>query len=149
MAADLPRRILIVEDDQEFVDDLLRSWTPPATVTVARSGQEAVRAIVRNDFDLILLDLSFPHYLSDFDDAEGFHLLAFVRQKLGLRTPVIVVTRNDSVEAREQAKLLGADGFVQKPVDIRELEEAVGPADSWCQVSSRARNAGGKPSGST
>lgn len=117
--------VLIIEDDTEFVDDLLRSWRLPGTVLRATTGSEAVQAILRYRPDLILLDLAFPHYLAEVDGEEGARVLGLIRDQLRLAIPVIVITRDGSLEKRRRTLQLGADGLLEKPVDIRELEQLV------------------------
>lgn len=120
------KSILIVEDDQEFVKDLLAAWSPPGHVRCAGSGREAVQAILEQPPDLILLDLSLPHYLADVNEEEGLSLLCFIRENLRLEVPAIVITRDGSPEALARALALGASGLLRKPISVRELEGAIG-----------------------
>jgi CheY-like chemotaxis protein len=123
--------VLWIEDDVEFVRDLLRLWSPPWRVVHAVSGAEAVQhlaAAQREDEarpDLILLDLFLPHALADTDEGEGLEILRHVRDRLGWSIPVVVLTRETSSGMRRRAKARGASAFVPKPVDVGVLDRVV------------------------
>jgi len=117
--------ILIVDDDLEFINDLLAAWIPPAPVVVAHSGKDAVEYLSRRMPSLVLLDLTLPHYLAPRDDMEGLSILKYVTARYGKRCPVIVVSRESSPEMQARAKSLEASGFIGKPVSIKALEESI------------------------
>ena len=107
-------RILVVEDD-EFVRGLLCSVLEGARFDTSDVG--SVKALhsrrVEERFDAILLDLGLP-------DGDGLDALKQIRDE-GSNVPVVVLTSRTDVEARIAALELGADDYVQKPVDPREL----------------------------
>lgn len=117
--------ILIVEDDGDFVEDLFAMWSPPLPVARASSGREAVEYLRTSAPALVLLDLNLPHYLADDDNAEGLGILSFIRSRSGAEIPVIIITRESSDEIRSRAEALGAQGFLPKPLQISDLEDAV------------------------
>lgn len=117
--------ILLVDDDADFIKDLLAAWIPPAPVTVANSGMSAVEYLSRRMPSLVLLDLTLPHYLAPRDDMEGLSILKYVTARYGRRCPVIVVSKESSPEMQARAKSLEASGFVRKPVSIKALEELI------------------------
>lgn len=117
--------LLIVEDDREFVDDLFTMWSPPLPVARASSGEEAYRYLQTGVPSLVLLDLNLPHYLADNDDGEGLQILTYIRSRIGSDVPVIVVTRENTSEARSYAADLGVSDFLGKPLDVGNLERAV------------------------
>jgi CheY-like chemotaxis protein len=117
--------ILIVDDDAEFIRDLLAAWIPAAPVAVANSGKEAVEYLSERMPSLVLLDLMLPHYLAPRDDMEGLSILKYVKARYGKRCPVIVLSKESSPRMRERVKSLEAAGFVGKPVSIKLLEESI------------------------
>jgi two-component system OmpR family response regulator len=106
-------QILVVDDDPEIALLLSRYLEGQGLgVRVARDGAQARAALARPDFDLVLLDLGLP-------DADGLGLMRELRNHWP--GPVIIVTgRGESVE-RVVGLELGADDYVSKPFDLREL----------------------------
>jgi two-component system OmpR family response regulator len=76
-------------------------------------GETAVHALESETYELVLLDLGLPKI-------DGRELLRRLRG-LGRKLPVIIVTARDSVEARIDGLDLGADDYLIKPFEIREL----------------------------
>ncbi|MFT7246570.1 MAG: two-component system OmpR family response regulator [Candidatus Azotimanducaceae bacterium] len=109
-----PVSILVVEDD-EFVCGLLCSVLESAGFE--SSSENSVQGLhsrrVQEHFDAILLDLGLP-------DGDGLDALRQIRDE-GSNVPVVVLTSRTDVEARITALEIGADDYVQKPVDPREL----------------------------
>ncbi len=111
-SASLPH-VLIVDDDAEIAALLSRylGGNGCRTSTVA-SGAQLRAFLSQHSIDLILLDLGLP-------DEDGLSLLRYLQN--GWRGPVIVVSgRGESVE-RVVGLELGADDYVTKPFDLREL----------------------------
>jgi DNA-binding response OmpR family regulator len=107
------QRILVVDDDPE-IGALLSRYLSSVGFAVAVAGDGAeLRAQLRSsDIDLILLDLGLP-------DEDGLSLLRQFRESW--KGPVIVISgRGDSVE-KVIGLELGADDYVAKPFDLREL----------------------------
>jgi signal transduction histidine kinase/DNA-binding response OmpR family regulator len=98
---DLPEKILILET---ILQDLGQN------VVAARSGREALRRLLEQDFAVILLDVNMP-------DINGFETAALVRQrKRSAHTPIIFITAfNDEMHAAQGYKL-GAVDYIQSPV---------------------------------
>jgi two-component system OmpR family response regulator len=112
MAAARPR-ILVVDDEAEIAQLIARFFAGQGfDVSTAASGALARAALAQHDIDLVLLDLGLP-------DEDGLTLLPDLQARW--RGPVIVVTgRGESVE-RIVGLELGADDYVTKPFDLREL----------------------------
>jgi two-component system cell cycle response regulator DivK len=84
-------------------------------VIEAQSGEEGVRAAQADPPDLVLMDLQLP-------GIDGTETLRRLRQgSLGRDVPVVAVTAFAMAEDRERASLAGFDGFVEKPISVREL----------------------------
>ena len=111
-----PRRILVVEDNPLNLK-LVRVVLQPAGYDVieAQSGEEGVRAAQADPPDLVLMDLQLP-------GIDGTETLRRLRQgSLGGDVPVVAVTAFAMAEDRQRASLAGFDGFVEKPISVREL----------------------------
>jgi two-component system OmpR family response regulator len=105
--------VLVVDDDAEICTLLVRYLGGNGfQVSSAGSGAELRSSIREQQIDLILLDLGLP-------DEDGLSLLRSIQPEW--RGPVIVVSgRGESVE-RVIGLELGADDYVSKPFDLREL----------------------------
>jgi two-component system OmpR family response regulator len=105
--------VLVVDDDPEIGSLLSRYLTSQGVrVTVVESGAQLRAAMQATDVDLVLLDLGLP-------DEDGMDLMRDLRS--GWQGPVIIVSgRGESVE-RIVGLELGADDYVTKPFDLREL----------------------------
>ncbi|MBO1805477.1 response regulator transcription factor [Leucobacter ruminantium] len=105
-------KILIVEDD-ERVADALGAYLRQAGYTTVRAadGASALEA-VGPDTEAVLLDLGLP-------DMDGLDVCRRIRGFSGV--PIIVATARSHVEERIRGLHAGADDFVVKPYDVREL----------------------------
>jgi two-component system, cell cycle response regulator DivK len=110
------RRILVVEDNPlnlKLVRDVL--GFAGYDVVEATSGEEGLLAAEQNPPDLVLMDLQLP----GIDGTETLHRLR--QGALGPTVPVIAVTAFAMPEDRERASAAGFDGYIEKPISIREL----------------------------
>ncbi|MBY0546481.1 MAG: response regulator transcription factor [Candidatus Obscuribacterales bacterium] len=108
-------KVLLAEDDEYLLSGLMMALNHRGyTVEVARSGPEAQAALATSQFDLLLLDLGLP-------GLNGTEVLANLRAR-GEDLPVIVITARDSVDDRIHGLDLGANDYLVKPFDFRELE---------------------------
>jgi putative two-component system response regulator len=111
------RRVLIVDDSPDDLEMLNRFLANEATAMrgVTDSAQ-AERAFLEFEPDIVLLDLHMP----DPDGLEILRRLRSPRTALGF-LPVIVLTGDTGKSARDSALILGADDFLTKPLDRREV----------------------------
>lgn len=109
-------RLLFVDDDpilREFAQVNLAA--PSTAIDVAAGGEEALRRLREQRYDVVLLDLEMP-------GTDGFAVLARMREDPALRdTAVIVQTGREDVEAIDRCFHLGATSFVMKPLNWRLL----------------------------
>src|SRR6476620_2825540 len=108
-------RLLLVEDDNHVAAALSAVLARHGfDVTHARSGEEALRALVpeSDGFGVVLLDLGLP-------DQDGYEVCGKIRKRTA--TPVIMVTARADVRSRIHGLNLGADDYVVKPYDTGEL----------------------------
>ena len=107
-------RVLVVEDDAEVQDFLLRVIREAAwAADGAPSGQHALDALAHTMYDLVILDVGLP----DFD---GFEVCRRLRAR-GDRTPVLVLTARNAVNDRVRGLDAGADDYLAKPFAVSEL----------------------------
>ena len=108
-----PVRILLADDDRELNGLLAEFLTMEGyRVTSAYDGEEALQAVRHGDIDLVVLDVMMPR-------RSGMEVLRELRQRTAL--PVIMLTaRGDPVD-RIVGLEIGADDYVPKPCNPREL----------------------------
>lgn len=111
-------RILVVDDDEDFLEAL--SFTlrkKEIDVIAVESGYDAVNAVVKNGFDLILLDLKMP----GMDGLETFKKINEIKSKY----LVILMTAFHEKEQTSELKKSGAFGFLKKPFEFDQLLEYI------------------------
>ena len=111
-------RLLLVEDDP-MIGEAVRTGLQRCGFTVdwVKDGAAALSAAATEPFDLMLLDLGLPQ-------RGGTEVLRVLRGE-GRRIPVIVITARDGVEERIAGLDAGADDYVVKPFDIKELSARI------------------------
>jgi len=108
------KKILIVEDDPAVVEGLKESLTNEHfNIIVADSGEKGFEMAKRENPDLILLDLVLP-------DVDGTDICRGLRSE-GIHTPVIMVTGRKEEIDKIIGLEIGADDYVTKPFNMREL----------------------------
>lgn len=108
-------RVLLIEDDAVLADALLRALRQADyAVDWVNDGVEADHLLLTSYCDLVILDLGLPKI-------DGFEILRRMRQR-GSNVPVLVLTSHDAMESRVKALDMGADDYLTKPFDLRELE---------------------------
>jgi two-component system chemotaxis response regulator CheY len=114
------RRILIVEDSpatRALLSSALEGLDGPIKIVEAESGFEALRALPRQRFDLILTDINMP-------DINGLELVSFVKTDPRYRAiPLVIVSTEGSDRDRDKGLRLGADAYVVKPFQPEALRQ--------------------------
>ncbi|MQQ07128.1 response regulator [Epibacterium sp. SM1979] len=109
----MDQKILVVDDDMQLTAFLSRFLDKHGfKVQVATSGAQARAMFDPHLVDLLVLDLNLP-------DADGFDILKDIRRTA--KTPVIMLTARDEVFDRIVGLELGADDYLTKPYEPREL----------------------------
>jgi DNA-binding response OmpR family regulator len=105
------KRLLIVDDDPHL-RKLLRLFLRdlPIEIAEAATGEEALAKVEREAWDVVLLDLILPQF-------GGFRIARRIRSGPHPDAWVLMMTADDSPEARETARDSGADEFIAKPFD--------------------------------
>ncbi|ENJ1740373.1 response regulator [Vibrio parahaemolyticus] len=111
--------VLICDDSALARKQMARSL--PATlnpdITFAIHGKNALEELAQKEFKLMFLDLTMP-------EMDGFETLENM-QRLGNKTPVVVVSGDIQPKAKERIFALGAKAFIQKPIAKDELKNAL------------------------
>jgi two-component system chemotaxis response regulator CheY len=119
----MSRRILIVEDSsamRQMISLAVRKHG--AEVTEAPDGLAALKEISQNRFDLLFVDLNMPVL-------DGMKLIQRIRQDAEHQdTQICVVTTEHATETEEQARALGANYYLRKPVARRDVERILAAA---------------------
>src|SRR5262245_13665954 len=115
-AMDTRSRILIVDDEPFNVDYLEQELEDLGYETIsAADGQEALEKVAAEAPDLILLDVMMPVM-------DGFTACRILKGNEGTRLiPIVIMTALDGIEDRIKGIEAGADDFLIKPVNEREL----------------------------
>jgi two-component system, OmpR family, response regulator len=105
--------VLLIDDDRRH-SELLRSWCQRYDIDVdcAFDGEQGLRRLATTRPDLVLLDVMLP-------GKDGFTLCREIRRRN--KVPVIMLTARGDVSDRVTGLELGADDYIAKPFDPREL----------------------------
>lgn len=107
-------RVLLVEDDEMIGPALREALSAQGwSVDWVKDGQLAQSAWADGDYACVLLDLGLPK-------KDGVEVLRWARGR-GDQTPVLVLTARDGLDDRVQGLDLGADDYLLKPYEMREL----------------------------
>jgi len=118
-AQDQPRRILLVDDDQEIVESMrLALEAKGYRVLVARDGNQGLVLCEKEDPDLVILDMMMPK-------RSGFLVLEKLRRTRPVPLRVIMITANEGSRHKAYAEMLGVDDYIRKPFAMDRLMEAV------------------------
>lgn len=110
--------LLLVEDDAVLADGLINTLgTSGYNVECATTGAYAEALLQNQDFDLIVLDLGLP-------DMDGLTLLRKLRKRK-LPVPVLILTAREGLDDRINGLEQGADDYLTKPFELRELEARI------------------------
>jgi len=109
--------LLVVDDDDEFRDTLVRRFSRGFQVSDAPSGEQALQYVQRRDFDVAVVDMMMP-------GISGLELLEWFK-KNNIECEVILLTGKGTIETAVQAMKLGAFDYVQKPFPMQELEKVI------------------------
>jgi len=107
-------RVLLIEDDKMVGAAVQQALRDAAyAVDWVTDGETAIHDAENEGYEVVLLDLGLPK-------ADGREVLRRLRA-LGRKLPVIIVTARDGVDDRIDGLDLGADDYLVKPFEIREL----------------------------
>ncbi len=114
------QRILIVEDSatmRSLLAATLAELDLPVKIIEVESGFEALRALPRDRFDLVITDINMP-------DINGLELVSFLKSSEQYRSiPLVIVSTEGSERDRDRGLELGADAYMVKPFEPESLRE--------------------------
>lgn len=112
--------ILVVDDDLDILELLRMNLEPDGyEVRTASDGKQAVETATLDPPDLILLDVMMPH-------KDGFQVIEELKNIEETKTvPVILLTARGQTEDKVQGLDAGADDYITKPFDLREVTARV------------------------
>ena len=105
--------ILIIDDDAQLTELLIEFLGSHKYIVIAKhTPEEGLEHLVKNKIDVIILDIMLP-------GMDGFQVLRKIRENLS--TPVIMLTARGEITDRIVGLELGADDYLPKPFEPREL----------------------------
>jgi len=110
-----PRIPILFVDDDPIAHRILRHHLKGWQLTCVFSGKEALKALEKENYVIVLTDLIMP-------EMDGIELLHELKRKYGNRVQVIVVTASDQLEYLTKALDGGANDYLLKPLKRDELE---------------------------
>ncbi|MBF0619591.1 MAG: response regulator, partial [Candidatus Omnitrophica bacterium] len=115
-------RILLAEDNlvnQKIAARILekRGWE----VVTANNGKEAIEALGKSHFDLVLMDDHMP----EMSGVEATTIIRNEEKQTGMHMPIIAMTANAMAGDRERYLSVGMDAYVSKPIDREALFQEI------------------------
>jgi two-component system copper resistance phosphate regulon response regulator CusR len=107
-------RLLLVEDEPRVARFIAKGTREQGyAVDIASDGEEALYKASITDYDLIILDVMIP-------SKNGFQVCKEIRSQ-GMKQPVLMLTARDGIDDRVTGLDCGADDYLAKPFDFKEL----------------------------
>jgi signal transduction histidine kinase/ActR/RegA family two-component response regulator len=127
-SSDYKGSILIVEDNLVNAKVLERMVVKLGhSVNVAHSGLEALAAVGKQRYSVILMDIQMP-------DMDGITATQKIREQ-GISSPIIAVTANSDADVRRNCRLAGMNDIIIKPVKLKDIQQLL---LEWQQVTTPA-----------
>jgi CheY-like chemotaxis protein len=115
-------RILLAEDNRVNQTLAMRLLQKRGhTVVIAEDGRQAIEALGKQPFDLILMDMQMP----ELDGVEAAILIREREKSSGEHIPIIALTANAMMGDRERCLDSGMDDYVSKPIQVKDLFAAI------------------------
>jgi DNA-binding response OmpR family regulator len=113
-----PLRLLLVDDEEGFAQVLAKRIAKRGiAVNACFSGSDAIQALRREDFDVVVLDLKMQ-------DMDGIEVLK-VFKKMVPAMPVIMLTGHGSEQSAAEGMAQGACDYLSKPYEFEDLLERI------------------------
>jgi len=110
-------RVLVVEDDQDLRESVVEYLNLAGlTACGVGSAAECYHTLNAADWSVVVVDIGLP-------DQSGYVLVEYIRTNSSMR--VIILTARDAIDDRVKGYVSGADNYLVKPVDCRELTAAI------------------------
>jgi DNA-binding response OmpR family regulator len=119
-------RILYAEDDPIMQKMVVYSLIKMGhEVTTVDNGQEAIDVLNKDKYGFIILDVFMPII-------SGLEVAKHIRETLKLDTPIVMLSRNGTEMIREEAREIGVNDYITKPIEpdllLLELKKFTGVA---------------------
>lgn len=116
----MPGVKMLIVDDNWLNLEIAQSLMEPYQMDIdcASSGAEAVQAVLAKDYDIILMD----HMMPEMDGVETLQAIRNLPDEKYRRIPVVMLTANAIDGAQDMYMEKGFNGFLTKPVDMKEVE---------------------------
>lgn len=107
-------RILVIEDNQKLAGYIKKALVQESyAVDCVYDGEHGEQRVILGEYDLIILDIMLPK-------KDGYSVCSDLR-KQDINTPVIMLTAKGEIEDRVEGLDSGADDFLVKPFELKEL----------------------------
>jgi len=107
-------RILLVEDESRVAGFIAKGLREQAyAVDIASDGEQALYQAAVNQYDIVILDVMLP--------VKDGHTVCRELRASGVRTPILMLTARGNVDDRVEGLDSGADDYLAKPFDFKEL----------------------------
>lgn len=112
-------KLLVAEDNeinQKLIRHLFKNWQ--LAYDMVSNGVEAVEALKRNSYDMILMDIQMP-------EMDGYTASRHIREKLNISTPIIAMTAHAFAGEREKCLSYGMNDYISKPIKEDKLHDLI------------------------
>lgn len=118
-----PEAKVLVVDDNEMNRKVFGSLLKDTKIQVeeAASGRECIAKVKNTAYDIIFMD----HMMPEMDGIETFKVMKVMEDYPSKNAPVVILTANAIVGAKEQYLSEGFDAFLSKPIDFQKLEALI------------------------
>ena len=103
-------KVLIAEDNpmnQQLIRHLMKNWS--INHSIVNNGAEAVEALKKENFSLILMDIQMP-------EMDGYTATGVIRNELNLRIPIVAMTAHAMTGEKEKCMQFGMNDYISKPL---------------------------------
>lgn len=115
----LRHSILLIEDNEDLLQLMVRLLSTDYTVHTAMTGKEGLEKMEHEEIDLVVSDIMMP-------EMDGISFCRYVKSTLNIcHIPVILLTAKSREEDRVEAYESGADGFITKPFNLSVLHARI------------------------
>ena len=108
-------KILLIEDHIELANQLNQFLSDLGwAIDYSSTGKLGIELALKNEYDLIILDLGLP-------DIDGLEVCRKIKKQSSVNIPILMLTARDAFTDKVKGFDLGADEYLTKPYDLREL----------------------------
>jgi len=121
MENELHAKVLLVDDEKDFIEGLSeRLKVRGVEVSCSTTGKDAIDLVHDEEFDVVVLDLNMP-------EMDGLEVLKKLKEE-SPETEIIMLSGHGTVKTSTEAIKLGAEDFLEKPLDMNKLLEKISEA---------------------